>query len=138
VNAGRASTGLVRAVLCEVTALLDILVATPEATTTLDLRSLPMSDADRAELHDCLGTGEVRATLELAGATHIHETAFAGVWWVRHEAPGGGVLAEQLVVAAVPDLLRAHPADVAAARHRLGAIVAADVASSPAVEMIDD
>jgi hydrogenase-1 operon protein HyaF len=85
----------------------------------IDLRSLPMTDGERQALRGRLGRGEVQATVDLGGATRIDETAFAGLWWVRHEAADGGVLAEQIVVARVPELLLAHPADVEDAARRL-------------------
>ncbi|NWG73259.1 MAG: hydrogenase expression/formation protein, partial [Rubrivivax sp.] len=85
----------------------------------IDLRSLPLDDAQRQMLRARLGHGEVRAVVDVAGPTTVDETAFAGLWWVRHEGADGGVLAEQIVVARVPELLFAHPADVADAAARL-------------------
>ena len=88
---------------------------------TIDLHSLPLSDADRAALAQRLGRGEVQATLDVAGATRIFETAFAGVWWVQHADAQGHTVLEQVVLAQVPALLLAHPADIDHAARRLQA-----------------
>ena len=56
---------------------------------SIDLRSLPLSDADRAQLEELLGRGEVQAKLDLAGASEVWETTYPGVWWIRHKGAGG-------------------------------------------------
>ena len=43
-----------------------------------------MAQVDRDQLEQLLGRGEVQARLEIAGPSEIWETAYAGVWWVRH------------------------------------------------------
>ena len=70
-------------------------------------------------------TAEV-ARLQAAGETRVDETAFAGVWWVRHADADGQALQEQIVVARVPPLLPAHRDDITAAAGRLRAALAAD------------
>ena len=117
---------LVEAVLHECAQHLAALAREPGFATAIDLRSLPLDDTQRHRLRARLGQGEVRAVVDVAGPTTVDETAFAGLWWVRHEGADGGVLAEQIVVARVPELLLAHPADVADAATRLrGALGAA-------------
>lgn len=113
------------AVLRELARLLDGLAADPEAEATIDLRSLPLADADRAALRERLGRGEVEAVLDVAGATRVHETAFAGVWWVRHGETGDATAIEQIVVARIPVLLPAHPDDIGHAARRLRVAVEA-------------
>jgi hydrogenase-1 operon protein HyaF len=112
------------AVLIEVADALTALGRDPLAERTIDLHGLPLDDAERAWLRERLGDGEVRATLEVAGRTAVDETAYAGVWWLRHGDAAGRVLFEQIVVARVPALLLAHPQDAAAAAGRLAAAVA--------------
>jgi hydrogenase-1 operon protein HyaF len=112
-------SALVEAVLRELAEYLAALAARPDTFGAVDLRSLPMTDGERQALRARLGRGEVRARLDLAGRTQIDETAYAGVWWVRHEGTDGGMMAEQIVVARVPELLMAHPADIDAAARRL-------------------
>ncbi len=123
--------GLVDAVLHECAAHLRALAAEPGFATAIDLRSLPLDDAQRQVLRERLGRGEVRAVVDVAGPTTVDETTFAGLWWVRHEGADGGVLAEQIVVARVPELLLAHPADVADAAARLRGALGAVAPDDP-------
>ena len=116
-----ADTGVADAVLHEVSRMLDALVRDPEFADAVDLHSLPLADTDRERLRQRFGSGEVEAVLDLVGPTRITETAYAGVWWVRHADAGDRTVLEQIVVARVPVLLYAHPADIADAARRLGA-----------------
>ncbi len=114
-----APAGVSAAVLHEVARLLAQLAAEPALSETIDLHSLPLTDAERAQLRQRLGHGEVDAMLEIAGPTRIVETAYAGVWWVRHADAADRSVLEQIVVARVPALLLAHPDDIADAARRL-------------------
>lgn len=113
------AAGVVDAVLCDVATLLAALARDPDFADAVDLHSLPLTDADRDRLRQWLGRGEIEASFDLAGPTRIHETAFAGVWWVCHADAQGRAVLEQIVVARVPALLLAHPDDIAAAARRL-------------------
>jgi hydrogenase-1 operon protein HyaF len=117
-TAGRAG-----AVLLEVATALEGLSRDQQMQYTIDLHSLPMDDDERAWLRARLGSGEVRAALDVAGHSTVDETGFAGVWWVRHGDAEGRAGLEQIVVARVPALLLAHPDDVADAAGRLAAAV---------------
>ncbi len=112
------TTGLADAVLPEIAALLDDLIENGNEGA-IDLRSLPMTDADRDALREKLGTGEVRATLQVAGASTVEETAIRGVWWIRHEAADGQVANEHIAITLLPDILCTHPGDLPQARARL-------------------
>jgi hydrogenase-1 operon protein HyaF len=116
---GLAGSGVADAVLREVARLLDALAQDPGFTEAVDLHSLPMSDTDRERLQQRLGRGEIEAALDLAGPTRITETAYAGVWWVRHADADDRAVLEQIVVAQVPALLLAHRVDIADAACRL-------------------
>jgi len=105
-------------VLAEVGRLLEQLAASGDASA-IDLRSLPLTDADRAELESLLGRGEVHANLDLAGRSEVWETAYPGAWWIRHLGAGDRVAAEEIAICTVPEILRTHPADIAAAARRL-------------------
>ena len=115
-TAGRAG-----AVLLEVATALEELSRDEQMQYTIDLHSLPLEDDERGWLRARLGTGEVRAALDVAGQSTVDETGFAGVWWVRHGDAEGRAWLEQIVVARVPALLLAHPDDVADAAGRLTA-----------------
>lgn len=110
----------VQPILAEIARSLDRLSRRGEAAV-IDLRGLPLGAADRDRLEAALGRGEVTVTVEAAGRTEIFETAFAGVWWVRHLGATGMPLTERIEIAPVPEALPAHPDDIAAAARRLAA-----------------
>jgi hydrogenase-1 operon protein HyaF len=120
--------GGVMAILAELAARLERLAANGD-TALIDLRSLPMSPADRSELLAALGQGEVTATLDAQGASTLRETAFAGIWWIEHRDRDGQLTSELLEVTLAPQILAAIPEDIARAadalRQRLGASAAA-------------
>jgi len=112
------STGMAWSVLAEVGRLLETLAASGQPGS-IDLRSLPLTDADRAELETLLGQGEVRVELDLAGRSEVWETGYAGAWWIRHRGAGERLAAEEIAVCAVPEILKTHPADIETAARRL-------------------
>jgi hydrogenase-1 operon protein HyaF len=113
--------GLVEAVLQELAMQLEALAGDASFSDAIDLHSLPLDDNAREQLRQRLGRGEVEARLDLAGPSSVVETAYAGLWWVRHADADGRTVFEQIVVARVPPLLLAHGDDIAAAAQRLGA-----------------
>ncbi|HXZ47765.1 MAG TPA: hydrogenase expression/formation C-terminal domain-containing protein [Usitatibacter sp.] len=116
--AAPAAGGIARALLREVAQLLKKLAEEGEGGS-IDLRSLPMSDADRDEVRERLGRGEVRADLDVAGTSEVWETRYAGVWWIRHFGSGDRIAAEEIAVTGVPAILVAHRADIVAAASRI-------------------
>ena len=112
------STGMAYSILAEIGQLLTALSERGEAGA-IDLRSLPMTDADRGQLEEILGRGEVRAELDLAGVSEVWETSYSGVWWIRHKGAGNKIATEEIAVTPVPEILMAHPADIAAASRRI-------------------
>lgn len=109
---------MARSVLTEIGTLLRTLSESGQAGS-IDLRSLPLSDADRAELEEALGRGEVRAELDIAGDSEVWETRYPGVWWIRHRGAGGKISSEEIAVCRVPEILITHPVDIEAAAGRL-------------------
>ncbi len=91
-------------------------------TTTIDLRRMPLSAAERERLRRFLGRGEVSVRLEALGESDILESAFPGVWLVTHRDVQGGVMGEFIEIATVPGLLAAGPDDL---KDAVGAIQAA-------------
>lgn len=112
------TTGMAWSVLAEVGRLLEALAAGGEPGF-IDLRSLPLTDADRSQLESLLGRGEVRADLDLAGRSEVWETAYAGAWWIRHRGAGDRIASEEIAVCSVPEILRTHSADIQAGARRL-------------------
>jgi len=88
------------------------LLASGEASA-IDLSALPLTPADLDWLHDKLGNGEIAVTLQASGESTLNETACPGVWWVTHHNEQGVVTSQFIEVAFVPELVKAHPQDVA-------------------------
>jgi len=122
------STGMAWSILTEIYQLLDAL-SKNGTTGSIGLRSLPMTDADREQLEELLGRGEVRAELELAGASEVWETTYAGVWWIRHKDARDKIACEEIAVTPIPEILITHSADIEAAAARLRRDLEQDAAS---------
>jgi len=125
-------TGLAQSLLREIAQHLAVL-AESGVPAAIDLRSLPMTPADLRELEDMLGRGDVEVFLNVAGASEIWETHYAGVWWVRHRGAGDAIAAERIEITTIPQILMTHAADIAASAARLRDDLAAD-APPPARE----
>jgi hydrogenase-1 operon protein HyaF len=108
----------VRAILQEIAAMLDALIAsgTESAsgeTRAIDIRSLPLLPGDYEALEDALGTGEVSAEFDGGyGPTEIFETAFPGVWWIKHFNEEGDIAAEFIEIARIPEILLSQEDDM--------------------------
>ena len=81
--------------------------------SAIDLSALPLTPADLDLLHDKLGSGEIAVTLQANGESTLNETACPGIWWVTHRNGQGAVTSQFVEVAFVPELVKAHPQDVA-------------------------
>ncbi|HKJ09080.1 MAG TPA: hydrogenase expression/formation C-terminal domain-containing protein, partial [Gammaproteobacteria bacterium] len=80
--------------------------------SSIDLRGIPMTPADRAVLERVLGEGELNARITALGLSQVRETAIHGVWWVTHYNTEDAVVAEFLEVSFCPDILRSHTDDI--------------------------
>jgi len=127
IEAPRVAGGLgggVAAILSELVGLLERL-ADGGAPGSIDLRSLPMSPRDRAELERVLGEGEVHATVNAQGPSKMRETRVSGVWWVEHFDQGGELIAELIEVNRVPEILASASDEIAAGARALRAQISA-------------
>ena len=104
------STGNARPVLAEIAAALETLIATGE-TTTIDLGAIPFAAGDERQLDAALGTGEVRATLNVMGESHIGETGIAGVWRIDHFDEAGETQSRFVEVTFMPEILKTQRED---------------------------
>ena len=111
-------TGQAEAVLTEVADMLGRLLETGEEGS-IDLRSLPLSPADRDWLDAQLGRGEVEISLEAGGRSILTETAYSGVWKVVHHDPDERVVAELIEVALVPAIVKPAKSDIEKAYNNL-------------------
>jgi hydrogenase-1 operon protein HyaF len=112
-------TGMADAVLSEI-ASLAAKQAAGGGPAAVELTSMPLTAADRAEIEARLGRGEVAATVESAGRSELWETAYSGVWFVRHLGDDGAVATEAIEICPAPEILFSHPDDRRAAAARLG------------------
>ena len=115
--------GGVAAILSELVTLLERLVK-GESPGAIDLRSLPMSPLDRAELQQVLGDGEVQATVSAQGLSKMRETRVSGVWWIEHFDQQGELIAELIEVSRVPQILSSASDEIAAGARALRAQIA--------------
>jgi hydrogenase-1 operon protein HyaF len=122
--------GGVAAILSELATLLERLVR-GEPAGSIDLRSLPLSPRDRAELQRVLGDGEVQATVDAQGLSKMRETRVSGVWWVEHFDQQGELIAELLEVSRVPEMLASASDEIAAGARDLRAHISASAAPLP-------
>jgi len=111
VDGADAPTGNVRALLHEIAGLAEAWARGGE-TACIDLRSLPLTRGDYAELDTALGAGAVSATVEAIGASHARESQYPGVWRVTHRNEAGEVVADLIEICEVPLILRAPTEDV--------------------------
>lgn len=99
------------ALLHEIEGMLDELLNN-DKESSIDLRGIPMSAADRQVLERVLGEGELTARITALGLSQVRETAIHGVWWVTHYNTEDAVVAEFLEVSSCPDILRSHTDDI--------------------------
>jgi hydrogenase-1 operon protein HyaF len=110
----------VAAILTELVTSLERFVS-GESPAAIDLRSLPMSRQDRAELQRVLGEGEVQARASVAGLSRIQEARVSGVWWVQRYDQGGRLVAESIEVGCVPGIPSSAPDEITAGARDLRA-----------------
>ena len=120
---------MIRALLCEILARLENLLAVGE-TARIDLRRLPLPPDGLRTIRDFFGAGEVDATVRGVGSCSFLETGTSGVWWVSQRNTTGDVVGEFVEIAHVPELLKSGDVEVRDAvedlRRRLGAVGTAE------------
>ena len=112
------ATGNVEPLLHEIRHALGRL-AIGEEGTTIDLKRLPLAPGEEERIEKTLGTGEVRAELDVLGPTLIQETSYPGVWLITHRNADDVVVGRFIEVTWVPELLRSQQADIDAGIARL-------------------
>ena len=122
VDAAQAPSPYLLALLQEIQDMLMQLVE-HNSSNSIDIRSLPMMPGDYEQLKQLLGEGEVSATIDSLGPSHIRETAIAGVWWVTHHNAEDEVLTEFIEVTTLPEILKAQAEDVRDAPQQLQDVI---------------
>jgi hydrogenase-1 operon protein HyaF len=115
-------TGNAPPLLRELSELLRRLLEAGESSA-IDLSALPLTPADLDWLREKLGAGEIAVTLQANGESTLNETACPGVWWVTHHNEQGAVMSQFIEVAFVPELVKAHPQDVAIGQESLELLI---------------
>ena len=87
--------------------------------TTIDLGAIPFGPGDERVLDDVLGQGEVQATLDALGKSHVSETGIPGVWRVDHFDQRGETLSRFIEVTFFPDILKTQTVDAETGHARL-------------------
>ena len=87
--------------------------------SAIDLSALPLTPADLDWLREKLGAGEISVTLQANGESTLNETGCPGIWWVTHHNEQGAVTSQFIEVTFVPELVKAHPQDVAIGQEHL-------------------
>ena len=102
---------LVKAILQEI---MDMVVALDEtgATNFVDIKSLPLMHNEIEQLKHILGKGEVEATVDALGPSHIAETSIPGVWWVTHLNSQEEIVSEFIEVTTLPEILLSQHEDL--------------------------
>lgn len=83
------------------------------SATVIDLAAMPFSSQDEEDLRQHLGKGEVSASLDAFGPTHVQETALPGVWLVEHKDAESRRLTLHLEVTRIPEILVTPEEDIA-------------------------
>jgi hydrogenase-1 operon protein HyaF len=110
--------GYAHAILAELQAMVERLLTLGQEDS-IDLRGLPMGPGDYDRLKEILGQGEVAATVQAMGPTHIYETAYPGIWWVTHHNMDEEVVADLIEVTLQPQILKSHAEDIREGLERL-------------------
>ena len=97
-------TSNVIALLNEITTLQDAYLSSG-VVGQIDLKSLPLTEAEYETLKTILAKGEVNATLETLGKTQVQETQVPGVWWIRHHDINNNLIAELIEICRIPEIL---------------------------------
>jgi hydrogenase-1 operon protein HyaF len=106
------------AILHEIADLLGRL-ASDGSQGMIDLRAMPLTPGDYAQLEEALAAGAVRVQIDAAGPTEVFETLYAGVWWTKHRNETGETVAEFIEVTTCPEILKSHVDDVREGHVRL-------------------
>ena len=115
-------TGMAKAVLNELIEQLQIFADTGKQHI-IDLTSLPMTSSDKHELESLLGTGEINITLSTIGESQINETAFSGIWWIKHYTPDRKLISELIEITDVPAIIKSHQDDIKHAANEIKNII---------------
>lgn len=111
-------TSNVRALLTEISTMLATLI-NENNTNSIDLHSLPLLPGEYETIKTILGKGEITASLNSLGSSHIYETVLPGVWWIIHDNENTGRMTEVIEITRIPSILKSQHMDIEAAHTAL-------------------
>ena len=118
VETAEQGTGNVQPLLHQIRhALADLLEEGRESS--IDLRGLPLTEAEERQLLDALGEGEVTASLDALGRSTIRESRFSGVWLCEHRNQEGEPTGKFIEITRFPRILESQQEDMDEALKRL-------------------
>ena len=88
----------------------------------IDITSLPLTSSDKRELEELLGQGEVQVTLSTIGESQIIETAYSGIWWIKHFTADEKLISELIEITIIPEIIKSHPDDIKQAANNIKAV----------------
>lgn len=104
-------TGMAQAVLNELADKLQEF-ADSGKQHVIDISSLPLTHSDKQELETLLGQGEVKITLSTIGESRVIETAYSGIWWIKHFTVDDKLISELIEITRIPEIIKSQPDDV--------------------------
>lgn len=116
-------TGAVGAILNQIQDGLKRLID-DDVSTGIDLRTLPLTASELAQLTDFLGAGEVTAVVSALGRSEVRETRYPGLWLVTHWDTSERVQGRVLEITDIPEILKTQRADALAGHRALSARLA--------------
>ena len=122
VDVSEPTTGMAQAVFNELVDKLQELAENAKQHV-IDISSLPLSDSDKQQLETLLGQGEVQVTLSTIGESRIVETAYSGIWWVKHYTADDKLISELIEITRIPEIIKSHPDDIQHAANAIKKII---------------
>lgn len=104
-------TGNVMPLLHQIRHALSQLIERQEQTT-IDLRRLPLSASEEAQLEAFLGHGEVKADIQALGDTVLIESRYAGVWLEIHYNEDVEIMGKYVHICTCPPIIKSQPEDM--------------------------
>lgn len=111
-------TGNLQSILTEMTYAVEQLLQ-KKKTHSIDLRAMPWSSGEEAQLEEYLGQGEIHIELNALGKSFFNETQFSGIWLVTHYNEDDEVIGKLIEVTYMPDMIFSRHEDVKDSLERL-------------------
>ena len=115
-------TGNLQSILSEIQYALQELLE-QKKIHCIDLRAMPWSPGEEQKLENYLGRGEVAIELNTLGKSTFYETQFSGVWLVSHYNQEEELIARQIEITYLPEMLFSQNEDIKNSLERLKTVL---------------